>query len=98
MEMPLAKPNVVFVLGPPGAGKGTQCQRIVDRFGYVHLSAGDLLRAEGQTQGSEHQKVIEHHIVNSPSENNLFNSGESHERIGKKMISSLMVSQEMRTT
>ena len=36
----MAKPNVVFVLGAPGAGKGTQCQRIVDKFGYVHLSAG----------------------------------------------------------
>jgi len=60
----MAKPNVVFVLGAPGAGKGTQCQRIVDKFGYVHLSAGDLLRAERQTQGSEHGEVIEHHIVN----------------------------------
>ena len=37
----MAKPNVVFVLGAPGAGKGTQCQRIVDKFGYVHLSAGE---------------------------------------------------------
>ena len=36
----MAKPNVVFVLGAPGAGKGTQCQRIVDKFGFVHLSAG----------------------------------------------------------
>ena len=36
----MAKPNVVFVLGAPGAGKGTQCQRIVDKFEYVHLSAG----------------------------------------------------------
>ena len=34
------KPNVVFVLGAPGSGKGTQCQNIVDEFGYVHLSAG----------------------------------------------------------
>ena len=60
----MAKPNVVFVLGAPGAGKGTQCQRIVDKFGYVHLSAGDLLRAEQQTQGSEPGQVIEHHILN----------------------------------
>ena len=34
------KPNVVFVLGAPGSGKGTQCQNIVEEFGYVHLSAG----------------------------------------------------------
>ena len=35
--------EVVFVLGPPGAGKGTQCTRIKDSFGYIHLSAGFLL-------------------------------------------------------
>merc|ERR1712012_727468 len=60
----MAKPNVVFVLGGPGAGKGTQCARIVEKFGYVHLSAGDLLRAERNTPGSEHGETIEHHIVN----------------------------------
>ena len=37
---PEEKPNVVFVLGAPGSGKGTQCQNIVDEYGYVHLSAG----------------------------------------------------------
>jgi hypothetical protein len=36
----------VFVLGGPGAGKGTQCALLVQRLGFVHLSAGDLLRAE----------------------------------------------------
>ncbi len=34
--------NVVFVLGGPGSGKGTNCSRIVEDFGYVHLSAGIL--------------------------------------------------------
>eukprot|EP00960_Hanusia_phi_P043161 755889-Hanusia_phi.AAC.12 len=34
------KPTVVFVLGGPGAGKGTQCANIVKEFGWVHLSAG----------------------------------------------------------
>ena len=38
------KPNVVFVLGAPGSGKGTQCQNIVDKYGYVHLSAGKTQR------------------------------------------------------
>ena len=38
--------NVVFVLGGPGAGKGTQSALIFKKFGYVQLSAGDLLRAE----------------------------------------------------
>lgn len=35
-----------MISGPPAAGKGTQCARIVDRWGLVHISAGDLLRAE----------------------------------------------------
>ena len=49
----MAKPNVVFVLGGPGAGKGTQCAKIVEQFGFVHLSAGDLLRAERKSPGSQ---------------------------------------------
>ena len=49
----MAKPNVVFVLGGPGAGKGTQCAKIVEQFGFVHLSAGDLLRAERKLAGSQ---------------------------------------------
>ena len=36
----MEKPNEIFVLGAPGSGKGTQCQKIVDNFGFVHLSAG----------------------------------------------------------
>merc|ERR1711915_1104368 len=47
----MGKPNVIFVLGGPGAGKGTQCVKIVEQFGYVHLSAGDLLRAERKEAG-----------------------------------------------
>jgi UMP-CMP kinase len=55
-------PNVIFVLGGPGAGKGTQCAKIVQNFGYVHLSAGDLLRAERQRAGSKVGEEIEDHI------------------------------------
>ncbi|CAF0726007.1 unnamed protein product [Brachionus calyciflorus] len=55
-------PNVIFVLGGPGAGKGTQCLKIVQNFGYVHLSAGDLLRAERQRPGSKVGEQIEDHI------------------------------------
>lgn len=44
--------------GGPGSGKGTQCAKIVEEFGYVHLSAGDLLRQE-VAKGIERGQMIE---------------------------------------
>jgi adenylate kinase len=38
--------EVIFVLGGPGSGKGTLCERLSQQCGYHHLSAGDLLREE----------------------------------------------------
>jgi UMP-CMP kinase len=54
-----SKVTVVFVLGGPGAGKGTQCARLVTEFGFCHLSAGDLLRAEQQRAGSQYGELIQ---------------------------------------
>ncbi|CAG9937938.1 hypothetical protein V2G26_014041 [Clonostachys chloroleuca] len=54
--------TVVFVLGGPGAGKGTQCAKLVSGHGFSHLSAGDLLRAEQQREGSEYGDLIREYI------------------------------------
>ena len=53
--------KVVFVLGCPGSGKGTQCEKILNRDKCAHLSAGDLLREEvasGSPLGNELQTAM----------------------------------------
>jgi adenylate kinase len=50
------------LLGSPGAGKGTQCKRIVARYGLLHLSSGDILRqqrAEGTELGKKAQTYMD---------------------------------------
>ena len=39
-----AGPPLVVLIGPPGSGKGTQCERLGEQFGLAHVSAGDALR------------------------------------------------------
>lgn len=47
----------LVLLGPPGAGKGTQAARISKTFGLLHLSSGDILRAERQAKSELGRKA-----------------------------------------
>jgi adenylate kinase family enzyme len=42
----LGNPKITFVTGAPGSGKGTQCEKLVEEFGYTHISVGDVIRRE----------------------------------------------------
>ena len=42
----MGQPTRLVIFGRQGAGKGTQCVRLVERYGVVHISTGDILRAE----------------------------------------------------
>jgi UMP-CMP kinase len=62
---PLLSPSeatIIFVLGGPGSGKGTQCAKLVSDYGFKHLSAGDLLREEQDRAGSQFGDLIKQYI------------------------------------
>jgi len=56
------KVTVVYILGGPGSGKGTQSVHLVQDYGFTHLSAGDLLREEQDREGSQYGQMIKDYI------------------------------------
>ena len=62
MGAPKIQVPIIWVLGGPGSGKGTQCDKMVAKYGLVHLSSGDLLRNEvssGSKRGKELSEIME---------------------------------------
>jgi UMP-CMP kinase len=54
-----ALPKIYFVLGNAGSGKGSQCAKLVEKYGFAHLSAGELLRAEVASGSVEGEMIAE---------------------------------------
>src|ERR1700712_2923088 len=56
----------IGLFGPPGAGKGTQSQKLIEKYGLIHLSTGDLLRGEisqGTALGLEAKQLMEQGVL-----------------------------------
>jgi adenylate kinase len=56
----------IVLFGPPGAGKGTQSQKLIEKYQLVHLSTGDLLRGEinaGTTLGLRAKELMDRGIL-----------------------------------
>ena len=51
------KYKVIFIVGPPGVGKNTQCDKLIEKYKFIHFGAGDLLRAESK-KDTEDGKLI----------------------------------------
>jgi adenylate kinase len=52
----------IVLFGPPGAGKGTQSEKLISKYNLVHLSTGDILRGEikaGTQLGNEAKSIME---------------------------------------
>lgn len=61
-QLKAAKVPIFFIVGGPGSGKGTQCEKIVAKYGFKHLSSGDLLRADvesGSSRGGQLKAMME---------------------------------------
>ena len=56
----------IVLFGPPGAGKGTQSQKLIDKYHLIHLSTGDLLRSEiaaGTTLGLQAKTLMDQGLL-----------------------------------
>ncbi|XP_007885453.2 adenylate kinase isoenzyme 5 [Callorhinchus milii] len=62
IEENVKKAKIIFIVGGPGSGKRTQCERIAAKYGFTHLSTGDILRNElmlGSERSNQIKRLVE---------------------------------------
>ncbi|XP_069914856.1 adenylate kinase isoenzyme 1-like isoform X2 [Oryctolagus cuniculus] len=55
----LRSPLIIFVVGGPGSGKGTQCRNMATKYGFCHVGLGQLLRQEAQRRTQRGRQIRE---------------------------------------
>ena len=76
----------IILYGAPAAGKGTQCELLVERYGYTHISMGDLFRGlddSTEFNRSIHEKISKGELIDDETtsqllKNELDKFGEQH--------------------
>ena len=58
-RLPCPDPNIVFVIGGPGSGKGTMCELAASQLGWTHISVGELCREEMESGGPNAQLITD---------------------------------------
>jgi len=56
------RPELIFVISGPGAGKGTQCSLLARKYSFRHLSLSNILRVEAATPGSKWGNIIKRNM------------------------------------
>ena len=74
------------MIGPPGSGKGTQAKKIAAKYGYNHLSTGDLLRA---LAGKEQLDVTEKEAMEQMKSGNLVSDKLIYKLVFDKIVSEI---------
>ena len=71
----LKDPKVLFIVGGPGSGKGTQCEMLVEKFGFTHLSSGENKNGTEEEEGNEKEKGREEEEEEEKEEKELVIQG-----------------------